>query len=126
MDQSLRAHDFVIEWLNHFNVIYEADVELNSTLTLDFLIKQFGVGIYIVNWKRPISVQIANKAIQLQREFELDQVFLIAKEISEPARKTLGKFGKNITTVHPNGLSELAISLANVLQPQNKHVTVSN
>jgi len=122
MDQSLKVKDFVHEWLNHFNISFQSEVKVNSTLSLDYYIPNLRIGIFIVDWKRPISVQIANKAIQLQRELDLTALYLISREISEPAQKSLDRFGDNIIAIHPNGLSELAISLANTMQ-QPRHMS---
>ena len=85
----METKEFVVDWLNHFNYMYQEDVPLNSSVKLDFLVDSHSLGIFIVDWKRPISVQMINKAIQLHMKFQLRHLYLIATQISEPATKTL-------------------------------------
>lgn len=115
-----RSRDFIEEWLNHLNVSYSRNYKVNSQLKLDFYLRNQNMGILIIDWKRPISVQVINRAIQVRRNLDLDRLYLVAREISEPAKKTLQKFGKSITAVHPNGLSDIAIGLINCQQPTSQ------
>ncbi|MEK9716605.1 MAG: hypothetical protein VW394_07580, partial [Candidatus Heimdallarchaeota archaeon] len=50
-------------------------------------IPSLNIGVLIIDWKRPISIQIVNKAIQILRELKLTTLYLISKEISDPAQK---------------------------------------
>ncbi|MHA2502400.1 MAG: hypothetical protein ACXAE3_06015 [Candidatus Kariarchaeaceae archaeon] len=122
MDDGLKTREFVQDWLNHFNYPFQVDVKVNSKASLDFVIPEHSIGIYVIDWKRPISVQVANKAIAMRQDLDLKHLYLIAREISEPARRTLDRYSNFIVTIHPNGLSELAIGLARTYQTATNSV----
>lgn len=122
MEQNSHSCNFVEEWLNHFNIQFKKEVKINSKLSLDFFVERYGLGVFVVDWDRPISVQVVNRAIQIERELPVDHLYLIAREISEPARKTIDKFGNNIKTIHPNGLSELAVHFVNIFQTNIREI----
>jgi hypothetical protein len=110
---------FIQEWLNHFSIRYQSKVQVSSKSTLDFYIEDWALGILINDWKRPISVQIVNKAVTIARKMKTKNLYLVAKEISEPAKKTLSRYGDQVVAIHPNGLSELALKFSQLGQDRS-------
>lgn len=107
---------FIQEWLNHFSIRYQSKVKVSSKSILDYYIEEWALGILINDWKRPISVQIVNRAVTMARKMKTKNLYLIAKEISEPAKKTLSRYGDQVIALHPNGLSELALKFSQLVQ----------
>ena len=112
MVENLIIEDFIKEWLEHFNLIFNQDIKINSELSLSYHIPSLNIGVLIIDWKRPISIQIVNKAIQILRELKLTTLYLISKEISDPAQKNLMKYGEGIIPIQPNGISEIAVDIS--------------
>lgn len=106
---------FIEEWLNHFNINYYKDFKLNNNI-IDYYLDQYNVGVLIANWKKPISIKIVNKAVIILKELNLDEVYIIASDISYYANEVLDRIEEKVILLHPNGLSELAMKFAKVVR----------
>ncbi|MCY3412358.1 MAG: hypothetical protein INQ03_12045 [Candidatus Heimdallarchaeota archaeon] len=115
---------FIEEWMRSYHIGCERDVSIpRSGKTVDYLISESKVGIMIVLWNKPISVKIVNHAIYAIENLNLDTIYLICKKVSDYAQSTIDKLGYDIKIVHPLGLSDIAVMLANHGKQYSKLMT---
>jgi hypothetical protein len=106
---------FIHEWLNHFSIPFEKDVKtIGKNGNLNFLLPDHSMGILIPDWKRPISVQIINKSMKIQKHLNLNEILIVANSVSDHAKETIERLKLPITTIHPNGLSEIAMKFVSL------------
>ncbi|MHA2248837.1 MAG: hypothetical protein ACXAD7_00680 [Candidatus Kariarchaeaceae archaeon] len=117
---TIATPEFIEEWLHHFAILYEKEIAVpNMAIKMDYLLPHYSKGIFISRWKRPISVQLVNKLMSALDILGLNEIFIVAKKISEHAKDTLERLNIPITTVHPHGLSEIAMKLVNLSKLQD-------
>ena len=109
---------FIEEWLNNFNIAFVKDIKIpRSSGKLDYLLMEQSLGILIVDWKKPISVKVVNKAIcAIDHKLGVDKIYIVCREISNYALSLIGKLNYNIEIVHPFGLSEIALTFVQFMQ----------
>lgn len=117
MDE-LSSSYFIEEWLNSFNISFVKNLKIpRSSGTLDYSLTEHSLGILIVDWKKPISVKVINKAITvIDSNIGIDKIYIVCREISDYAFNLIGKLKYNIEIIHPFGLSEIALTLAQFMQ----------
>ncbi|MDH5403432.1 MAG: hypothetical protein OEY49_13130 [Candidatus Heimdallarchaeota archaeon] len=112
---NLSSNDFIEEWLNHLNLHYLIDyADENSNNQLDFYLPHHNIGILISKWKKPISVKVINKAVQLRQKLDLNEIIIIVKDISPHAKEVIDRLENELNIIHPMELSWLALKFLNI------------
>jgi hypothetical protein len=105
---------FIKEWLNHFNIHYEADIPVPSSRNLDYFVAPSNFGIIVNEWNKPISVKIINQAINLKNELDLRELIVVCESIGDYAAARAKKMDKGVKVILNRNLSDLAVEIANM------------
>ena len=116
--------DFIEEWLHHFNLFYKKDIEYKQKkIILNFYLPEHNTGVVIVEKEKTINVPQINKALKMLDYFNLQELILVGHKISDNAYDTINRLPVNLSVVHPNGLSELALKFVNYSKSNIAQVT---
>ncbi|OLS26225.1 MAG: hypothetical protein HeimC2_15950 [Candidatus Heimdallarchaeota archaeon LC_2] len=105
---------FIEGWLHHFNLIYQKDFEnKGNQVNLNYYLPDYNTGVIIAEKNKRINVPDINKALTVLEDFNLKELIIIGNKISDNAYETLNRLSVNLSVVHPNGLSDLALKFVN-------------
>lgn len=104
------SSDFIEEWLHHFNLFYKKDLEhKKKKISLNYYLPEHNTGVIIADKDKTINVPHINKALKILDYFNLQELIIVGHKISDNAYDTINRLSVNLSLVHPNGLSDLAL-----------------
>lgn len=114
---------FIEEWLHHFNLDYEKNCFVKKKkIGLNYYLPEFNSGLIISDKSKPVNVTAINKAIRALDHFNLTDLVIVTSKISDNAYDTVNRLPINLSVVHPNGLSEIAMRFVNYSKTANAQV----
>ena len=103
-----RTENFIEQWLHHFGIHYTKNVTTkNASNTIDYYLPEQRLVIMIPNWKRPIAVSVINTAVIACNELELNQILIIASQVSDYAQETVQRINYPIKILNEYALTDL-------------------
>ena len=122
-DEKNELHTFIEEWLHHFNLHFKKDCHVKKEkITLDYYLPEFNSGLIISENSKPVNVTAINKAIKTLNHFNLTDLVIVTPKISDNAYDTVNRLPINLSVIHPNGLSSLAMKFVNFSKTTNAQV----